>query len=71
MGMPAGTTPLPPENDLVGYAPCDPNWSGTIEKLPEWLQTKALEGQGTKAEQPQDPEDEYYGGEPDTSGIPF
>jgi len=45
MKAPAGT-PIPDaETEAVGYTATDPAYSGTIDKLPEWLKTKALAGQ--------------------------
>ena len=70
MGMPAGTTAPKAEGELVGYTATDPAYSGTLEKLPEWLKTKALAGQGAVAASP---EDEYNQMPPDDidSSIPF
>jgi len=45
MRVPQGTVVPAAEGELIGYTACDPQWSGTIDKLPEWLRNKALEGQ--------------------------
>lgn len=45
MKVPAGTQVPKPERELIGYTACDPAWSGTLDKLPNWLREKALAGQ--------------------------
>jgi hypothetical protein len=35
----------PEETELIGYSPTHPQYSGTIDKLPEWMKKLALEGQ--------------------------
>ena len=45
MGVPAGTEVPPQENESVGYTATDSRFSGTLDKLPQWLKDRALEGQ--------------------------
>ncbi len=45
MGVPAGTEVPKQETESVGYTATDLRYSGTLDKLPEWLRTKALDGQ--------------------------
>jgi len=45
MRAPKGTVVPKQEGDLIGYSACHPDYSGTIDKLPEWLKKLALEGQ--------------------------
>ena len=45
MKCPKGTEIPKLEGELVGYSACHPDYSGTIDKLPEWLRNLALEGQ--------------------------
>lgn len=53
MGVPKGTEIPKVEGELIGYTATDPAYSGTLEKLPEWLKNKALDGQ---RQSPKDPE---------------
>lgn len=54
MRVPQGTVVPQTEGELLGYTPLDNKWSGNLDKLPEWMRKKALEGQrqGTPQEQP-------------------
>ena len=45
MGCPPGTEIPKQETESVGYTATDSRYSGTLDKLPEWLKKKALEGQ--------------------------
>ena len=45
MGVPAGTNVPDQETESLGYTATDSRYSGTLDKLPEWLKNKALEGQ--------------------------
>ncbi len=45
MRVPKGTVVTAAESELVGYTATDPQWSGTLEKLPPWLKKLAEEGQ--------------------------
>ena len=52
MRVPHGTSVPDLEGELIGYTAMDPAYSGTIDKLPEWLKKLALEGQRMGAEAP-------------------
>lgn len=45
MKVPQGTTIPEAETELVGYSATHPTYSGTIDKLPEWLKKLAMDGQ--------------------------
>ena len=51
MRVPQGTAVPEAETEKVGYSACHPDFSKTIDKLPEWLRNKALEGQRMGAEE--------------------
>jgi len=55
MKCPKGTKIPKRENDMVGYTATDPQWSGSLDKLPGWLKNLALEGQRQMSEQPPAP----------------
>lgn len=45
MGVPKGTEIPPQENESIGYTATDPRFANTLDKLPEWLKNRALDGQ--------------------------
>jgi hypothetical protein len=61
--VPKGTQVLDAETELVGYTAMDGKWSGNLDKLPEWLQKKATEGQRQSPKEPEAP--------PQSSGDDF
>jgi len=72
MGVPAGTDLPKQETESIGYTATDSTYSGTLDKLPEWLKTKALEGQRQSPKEPEYPEkDRPYAGDSFDSDIPF
>ena len=68
MRVPQGTPVPAAESELVAYTATDPQYSGNIDKLPEWLRKLALEGQRQQPVEPasnQPPPDDFY------DDIPF
>jgi hypothetical protein len=55
MRVPAGTVVPEAETDTIGYTATDAAWSGNLDKLPEWLKKKALEGQRQAPVEPSAP----------------
>jgi hypothetical protein len=53
MRVPAGTAVPEAETETIGYTATDGAWSGNLDKLPEWLKKKALEGQRQAPTEPQ------------------
>jgi hypothetical protein len=53
--VPTGTEVPPAETELIGYTATDPKYSGTLDKLPQWLRDKALAGQRQAPVEPAEP----------------
>jgi hypothetical protein len=75
MKVPTGTPVLEAETELIGYTALDPKFSGTLDKLPEWLKKLALEGQrqqtNTQGREPVPPLPVPTGGGDFDDDIPF
>ncbi len=60
------------EGELIGYSACHPDYSGTIDKLPEWLKKLALDGQRqSTVVEPSVPPMPPTGPVDDYSDVPF
>ena len=70
MGMPAGTVAPKLEGEEIGYTATDSRYSKTLDKLPEWLRNKALDGQRS-SEMPPPKEYNDYPLDDELTDIPF
>jgi hypothetical protein len=79
MGVPSGMDVPKQETDSLGYTAADSAYSGTLDKLPEWLKQKALDGQRQTPAEPRYPEENRrtirgfrpYAGDSFDDDIPF
>ena len=69
MRVPQGTPMPPAEGEQVAYTATDPAYSGTLEKLPQWLKDKAIAGQRQSPVEPEAPPP--YVGDDFEDSIPF
>ena len=71
MGCPKGLEVPAQETESIGYSPKDPSTKANLDKLPEWLQNKAVAG-GTVMKTTKLPdEDPGYAGDDFDDDIPF
>ena len=71
MKAPQGTTIPAAETPQVGYSATHPTYNGTIDKLPEWLKKKAMDGQRQVEVEPSAPPSAPPPADDFSDDIPF